>query len=141
MTNRLVLIDTSVWILALRKAPVPSVKQRVYELLGENRVATAPIICLELLGGAGSEMEFDRLKSRLAALHQVPLGEGDWEKAARLAFTLRRRGGTFPYADILIGSLAMTNDLLLLHADRHFDLIAQEVPLSVESTVSLVGQG
>ena len=124
MRGRLVLIDTSAWIFALRRPPHPLVRDRVDELLGENRVAIMPMISLELLGGTRSEGEFKRLKSRLESLHQVPLGKREWDKAARLAFELRRRGKTIPYTDILIGAVALFYDLILLHIDRHFDLIA-----------------
>jgi len=48
---------------------------------------------------------------------------------------LRRRGKTIPYTDILIGAVALLYDLILLHVDSNFDLIAQEVPLRVESFV------
>ena len=135
MRGRLVLIDTSAWIFALRRPPHPLVKDRVDELLGENRVAIMPMISLELLGGTRSEGEFERLKSRLEALHQVSIGKREWYKAAWLAFELRRQGKTIPYTDILIATVALLYDLILLHVDSHFDLIAEEVPLRVESFV------
>ena len=50
MRNNLVLIDTSVWILALRKSPATAVMDEVGHLLAENRVAIFPMIRLELLG-------------------------------------------------------------------------------------------
>ena len=130
MRGRLVLIDTSAWIFALRRPPHHLVRDRVDDLLGENRVAILPMISLELLGG-----EFQRLKSGLESLHQVPLGKREWDKAARLAFELRRRGKTIPYTDILIGAVALLYDLTLLHVDSHFHLIAEELPLRVESFV------
>jgi len=49
--GRLVLIDTSAWIFALRRPPHHLVRDRVDDLLGENRVAILPMISLELLGG------------------------------------------------------------------------------------------
>ena len=137
MSNNLVLIDTSVWILALRKSPSPLVKDQVEHLLAENRVAIAPMIRLELLGGTKSLSEFNRLKSRLDALHQIPTNEANWELATQLAFKLRQQGKVIPYADILIGSAAILAGCLLLHADRHFDLMAEDAKLSVRSLVSV----
>lgn len=134
------LIDTSVWILALRKSPVPVVKDEVEHLLAENRVAIVPMIWLELLGGTKSADEFNRLKSRLAALHQIPANEANWEAAAQLSLRLRQRGKVIPYTDILIGSAAILTNCLLLHADRHFDLMAEDTNLRVKSLVSLVMQ-
>lgn len=138
MSNNLVLIDTSVWILALRKSPLSVVKDEVGRLLAENRVAIVPMICLELLGGTKSVDEFSRLKSRLDALHQIPTDEANWEMAAQLSFKLRQRGKVIPYTDILIGSAAILTSSLLLHADRHFDLMAEDTDLNVRSFVSIV---
>jgi hypothetical protein len=138
MSNNLVLIDTSVWIPFLRKSPPPVVRDEVDHLLAENRVAIVPMVRLELLGGTKSLNEFNRLRSRLAALHQIPAGEANWEAAAQLSFELRQQGKVIPYTDILIGSAAILANCLLLHADRHFDLIAQDTDLNVRSLVSVV---
>jgi predicted nucleic acid-binding protein len=63
MSNKVILVDTSVWILALRKAPLAPVKDEVDHLLAENRVVIVPMIRLELLGGTKSANEFERLRS------------------------------------------------------------------------------
>jgi predicted nucleic acid-binding protein len=136
MSNDLVLIDTSVWIPFLRKSPPRSVKNEVDLLLVEDRVAIFPMIRLELLGGTKSTKEFERLGSRLDALHQIPVDEANWNMAAELAFKLRQRGKAIPYTDILVGSAAILADLLLLHADRHFDLMAEDTDLRVRSLAS-----
>jgi predicted nucleic acid-binding protein len=140
MSDNLVLIDTSVWILALRKSPLTSVKDEVEHLLVENRVAIAPMIRMELLGGTKSSSEFNRLKSRLAALHQIPADEANWELATQLSFKLRQQGRVIPYTDILIGAAAIITGCLLLHADRHFDLMAEDTNLNVKSLISIIGK-
>ena len=138
MRNNLVLIDTSVWILALRKSPATAVMDEVGHLLAENRVAIFPMIRLELLGGTKSLNEFNRLKNRLDALHQIPSSEANWEAAAQLSFKLRKHGKVIPYTDILIGSAAIIANCLLLHADRHFDLMAEDTDLNAKSLASVI---
>jgi len=138
MSNNLVLIDTSVWILVLRKSPLPVARNEVEHLLAENRVAIVPMIRLELLGGTKSLNEFNRLKNRLDALHLIPIDEASWEAAAQLSFELRQRGKVIPYTDILIGSAAILAKCLLLHADKHFDLMAEDTDLNARSLVSVV---
>jgi predicted nucleic acid-binding protein len=138
MSNNLVLIDTSVWILALRKSPPPAVKDEVAHLLAENRVAIVPLICLELLGGTKSLNEFNRLKNRLSALHQISADEANWETAIQLAFKLRQQGKIIPYTDIIIASAAIINNCTLLHCDRHFDLMAENTDLKVKSLISVL---
>ena len=130
MPTDLFLVDTSVWVMALRKDFQPAAKDRMEYLLIENRVAICGIIRLEILGGARAEKEFYTLKSRLDSLHQL---ETIWNDACELAFTLRRKGVIVPYTDILIASSALSAGATLLHFDRHFDLIAGITDLNVES--------
>jgi hypothetical protein len=138
MSNNLVLIDTSVWILALRKSPPPAVKDEVAHLLAENRAAIVPLIRLELLGGTKSLNEFNRLKNRLSALHQISADEANWETAIQLAFKLRQQGKIIPYTDIIIASAAIINNCTLLHCDKHFDLMAENTDLKVKSLISIL---
>ncbi len=137
MSNSLVLLDTSGWVLFLRKSPPEAVKEEVAKLLAEDSVAISPMIRLELLGGTKSFDEFNRLKSRLDALRQIPADEANWQTAAELSFKLRQRGKVIPYTDILIGSAAILANVLLLHADRHFDLMAENTDLRARSLASV----
>lgn len=134
----MVLIDTSVWILSLGRASHPTVRNKVKALLDDNLVAITPMVSLELLGGTKTTEEFNRLKSRLEALPQLPIGKKEWEEAARTAFQLRRQGKTIPYTDILIAIVAIEAGAILLHADQHFDLMAEITELSVESLLPFI---
>lgn len=98
------------------------------------------MIALEILGGAMNQEEFDRLKSRLDALHQLRVGRKEWEEAAQIAFVLRRQGKPIPYMDILIGTAAIQAKALLLHADRHFHVMAEYTELRQERLLLLPEQ-
>lgn len=132
------LVDSSAWILALRKEAIQSVKNRVGELLRDDKILANGMITLELLGGTRTRKEFRRLKERLGALDMVPIDAALWVHAADFAFTLRRKGLTIPYTDVLIAACALQADATLVHADRHFDLIADHTQLKVESYVHLL---
>ena len=138
MPSNLFLVDTSVWIFALRKQFIPSIKERVSRLLREQVVLTSGMIKLEILGGAKTEKEFQHLKTRFDALDSVETNTSLWEKAYALAFTLRRKGITVPYTDILIAACALTIESTLVHADVHFDVMAKHSGLTVESFVQTV---
>jgi predicted nucleic acid-binding protein len=138
MPNRPVLVDTSAWLHALRKESVPAVKSRVDELLKDNMVVTTAMIKLEILGGTKTDKEFKRLKNYLDALDDLEISGQQWEKAYELSFSLRRKGLTIPYTDILIAACALTADLTLMHVDAHFDAISRQVGLKVESLVRAV---
>ena len=135
MPNNLFLVDTSAWILALRKDFLPGVKDRIAYLLKENAIITSGMIKLELLGGTRAEKEFQRLKTRLDALEMVKTDTSLWEKAYDLAFRLRRKGITVPYTDILIAASAIVAAATVVHADSHFDLMGPHCGLKVESFV------
>ncbi len=131
----MVLIDTSVWIFALKKNFHPFVKDKIEKILVESNVAITGIIELELLGGAKTEKEYDRLKSRLDALYYIETTKSLWDSASRLAFDLKIKGVNVPYTDILIAASAIKEKAVLLHADSHFDTIAKHSELKVESLV------
>jgi predicted nucleic acid-binding protein len=134
----MVLIDTSVWLFALKRDFHPLIKKKVETLLLTEKVAISGILQLELLGGAKSEKEYDRLSNRLDSLHHIEADRSLWDNASKLAFELKQKGVTVPYADILIAASSLKEDALLVHADSHFDLIADQSDLKVESLVSLV---
>jgi hypothetical protein len=66
----------------------------------------------------------------------LPLAQAEWDESASLAFKLRRTGMTVPYIDIIIAAAAILHGLLLIHADRHFDLIAGKVTLKTENLLA-----
>ncbi len=138
MKNSLILIDTSIWIFALSKNFSLEIKEKVDTLLRENRVVICPMIKLELLGGTKTKKEFKRLKNRLDSLYEIKINDNLWQKAAEMAFSLRRKGMTVPYADILISASALSEGTLILHADEHFDLIAKNFDLPVKSLIDTI---
>jgi len=133
------LVDSSVWVSVLRPRPVEPLRQRVDELLQQDAVATTGMIRLELLSGARTLGEFERLAFVTQMVHQFPASESVWLRAAELAFGLRRQGVTLPNADILIAAVAIENNATLVHADAHFERIAQHSELTTESYVEYLG--
>lgn len=137
MTDELYLIDTSVWLEVLPRGSVnASLQQRVDALLSADLVAITGTIRLELLGGARSEREWERLDRLLEALHSLSVEENHCQRAARMGLQLRREGITVPFTDLLIAAVALESGAVVLHRDRHFDYIASHSELQVESLVS-----
>lgn len=98
------------------------------------------MIALELLGETKSEKEYLRLKSRLDALYYIEADKVLWDLSSKLAFDLKRKGISIPYADIVIAASALKEKAILVHADSHFDSIADHTNLKVESIVSLINR-
>ena len=120
--NNPCILDTSVWILALRKEFLPQAKDLVARMIDEERLVMVPIVKLELLAGTRTKKEFSRLKLRLDALPEIEMSESIWEIAQRLAFGLRRSGLSIPLIDTLILASAKSASALLIHNDKHFDM-------------------
>ncbi len=135
MPRDLFLVDTSAWIMALRKDFLPVLKDRIEHLLTENAIVTIELVKLELLGSTKTEKEFQRLKSRLDALDTVECDSPLWQEAVDLAFKLRRKGVIVPYTDILIAAGALKVHATVIHADIHFDLLHKPAGLKVESFI------
>jgi predicted nucleic acid-binding protein len=135
MIDDLFLIDTSAWVCALRPDGPAAIRVRIAEILGARKGVTTPPILLELLAGARDEKSYTELSEEISGLEQFPINEILWEKSYRFAFDLRKRGLTIPAIDVLIATVAQENELILVHADRHFDLMAGKTSLRVESWV------
>jgi len=135
MPRDLFLVDTSAWILALRKNYLPALKDRIEHLLKENAIVTIELVKLELLGSTKTEKEFQRLKSRLDALYTVVCDLSLWQEAIDLAFKVRSIGISIPYTDILIAAGALKVQATVIHVDAHFDLLHKPAGLKVESFV------
>lgn len=128
--NELVLIDTSAWIHVLRKSGPPGAREAVGRILSERRGATTGMVTLELLGGTRNRKEYQELSEDLKALHYLPVTDEISTAASFLSHEIRRKGFHVPATDHLIASVAVANRCQLLHADRHFDLLAKHSRLT-----------
>ena len=130
------LIDTSIWLDVLPSGGGDEqLRQRIDELLAADVVATTGMVRLELQGGARTAGEWSRLGELLSALHYLSIDDAHWEDVAQLGFQVRKSGVTVPFTDLLIGAVALRAEAVLVHRDRHFDLLAAHTPIRVESHV------
>jgi predicted nucleic acid-binding protein len=123
MTNELILADTTVWIHFLRGSGI-QFQERIVPLIMADKLATTPIVIMEILRGAKSQKEYDKLSKDLAALRCFDITAKVWERACKLGYTLRHKGLNAPLTDTLIAAVAQEHNACLLHDDRHFEMIA-----------------
>jgi predicted nucleic acid-binding protein len=131
--SELVLIDTSAWIHALRKGGSPRAREAVGRVLVERRAATSGMIMLELLGGCRNRKEYEGLSEDFRALHYLPVTDQIWTAACVLSHGIRQKGFHVPATDHLIASVAIAHRCRLLHADRHFELLAKHSTLTASA--------
>lgn len=122
-----VLVDTSVWSLALRRqknAALSSEQQRAVtalaDLMLDGRAVMMGAIRQELLSGIKSQTSFDALKSTLTAFEDVPLAMQDFEKAAEVFNTCRANGVQGSNTDFLICALSVNHHLPIFSVDNDF---------------------
>ena len=124
----MILVDTSAWVEFLRDTGSP-VCTRVDELL-DGEIATCDPIRMEVLAGARDESHLNDLRRLLARASVIELVSGDYEDAAALYRTCRRRGETVrKLIDCLIGAVAVRADVPVLQADSDFDVLARHTAL------------
>ena len=117
-----VLVDTSVWSLALRRArrPVDRVAAQLAELIQEGRVVMIGAIRQELLSGIKDGRQFEELRERLQAFPDLKLTEADYEQAAAFFNTCRARGIQGSNTDFLICAVAAQRGLSIFTTDGDF---------------------
>lgn len=130
MSDSAVLIDTSAWILFLRGNE--SAQEIITDLLREENAFTTELILFELLRGAKSKKEYRILFEDFRALPLASINKSTWHRAYGLGFELRKAGINVPTVDTLIACAAATNDLSLLHRDKHYSLIAAYLKLDLK---------
>ena len=127
-----VLVDTSVWSLALRRDAPPDVREvRVLtECLKRGEfLFTTGIILQELLQGFRGPKQRERLIERLSEFPLIVPDLSDHVQAAELQTICRRKGIQVGTIDGLLAQLAIRHELELLTTDRDFKLIARHFPL------------
>ena len=130
------LVDTSVWSLALRRdtaSAVPEVQHLKDALLGSDMVVTTGLVLQELLQGFSGPKSRAQLIERFAALPLLQPDREDHVAAAELRNACRRAGIQVGTIDALLAQLCIRHDLTLLSTDNDFKLAAKHCALRVWS--------
>lgn len=128
-----VLVDTSVWSLALRRRDTPDspTVQELRALIEHGRVAMIGPIRQELLSGIRTAEQFERLRLHLRSFADEPLTIDDGERAAEHFNTCRAHGVQGSNTDFLICAAAERRDLPILTTDVDFTRFARVLPITL----------
>ena len=126
-----VIIDTSAWIESFRPQSEKTFINLVKDLILKGRILVPGIIKTELLRGTKNKKEYNQLNDLLKGLEYLPVSDDFWEKLSLFSFRLFRKGVAVPLTDTYIALLGIENNASILHRDKHFDLIAEKVPLKI----------
>ncbi len=121
-----VLVDTSVWSLALRRKAQDlsgaerSTVDELAELVREGRARMMGPIRQELLSGIKTPAQYEKLRITLMSFPDEPIDASDYEAAARASNDCRAKGIIVSVVDILICSIAMSRRWSIFTADPDF---------------------
>jgi len=130
-----VLVDTSVWSLALRRRRPREAAEaaELAELIREGRATLLGAVRQELLSGVADERHFHTLRDSLRAFPDVAIEAGDHEEAAAFFNACRRRGIQGSNTDFLICAVAARRSLGILTTDADFSGFAKVLPIRLHA--------
>lgn len=131
------LVDTSVWSLALRRSPpsrAPEVSLLQASLQRGDLVATTGLILQELLQGFQGPSSRRKIIESFSLLPVLRPDIEDHIDAAELRNHCRRKGVQVGTIDALIAQLCIRHGLSLLTTDRDFETMSQHCDLVLQTT-------
>jgi predicted nucleic acid-binding protein len=128
----MIIVDTSVWIDALRGTPNPHTLW-LFKTIGKEEIGLTSLILAEVLQGIDADSEFRKTRQQLLDL--TVYQELTTEIAVRSAENfrqLRSRGITVRKTiDCMIATFCIEEDHQLLHRDRDFHAFEKHLGLRV----------
>lgn len=127
-----ILVDTSVWSLAMRRDEQPNspeLKILIRALDSGEEIYCTGIILQELLQGFAGAKAVDAIVERFAAIPMLVPETADYIQAAEIRNKSRRKGVQIGTIDALIAQLSLRYKLSLLTSDKDFKHMSKAVKL------------
>ena len=127
-----VLVDTSVWSLALRRrTPDHPAVDELRRLIANGRAAIVGPIRQEVLSGIRERAAFELLRDHLRAFPDESLTATDYERAAECFNTCRARGLQGSNTDFLLCAVAERHRVPILTTDEDFEGYSRVLPVAL----------
>jgi predicted nucleic acid-binding protein len=134
-----VLIDTSVWSLALRrKNERLNTNERLLvselsELIREGRARVVGLVRQELLSGIRATEQYEKLRVHLRSFPDELVDTSDYEEAAKGGNRCRAKGVVVSIVDILLCAVAIKRQWAIFTTDPDFSNYAKVLPLRIHT--------
>ena len=128
-----VIVDTSVWSLALRRhrSPASAEVTVLTELVRDGRAALLGSVRQELLSGVAIAQQYETLRDYLRAFPDISLAPEDYEEAAAFFNRCRGKGVQGSNTDFLICAVAARRQFAILTTDADFTHYAKLLPIQL----------
>lgn len=128
-----VLVDTSIWSLALRKYVNRDneIIKELFELIHELRVSIIGPIRQEVLSGISDNTKYENLKDKLQAFNDELIETEHYELAAQLFNQCRKKGIQGSHIDFLICAVSINNNLSIFTLDNDFVLYQKHLNIKL----------
>jgi predicted nucleic acid-binding protein len=127
-----VLVDTSVWSLALRRREGQAPEAReLAALVADGLVAIIGPIRQEILSGISQPRQFESLQADLAAFEDHPLSRTHFETGAIFFNKCRKHGIQGSHTDFLICAVASLEKMAIFSTDRDFERYLKYLPITL----------
>ncbi len=127
-----VLVDSSVWSLALRRNTgndAIAIVNVLRDLIADGRVVLLGAIRQEVLSGVRYKEQFTRLQENLRAFPDLELTTEDYELAAEFFNTCRSNGIQGSNTDFLLCAVAHRRGYSIFTTDKDFDNFRAHIPV------------
>lgn len=126
-----VLVDTSVWSLALRhgKQSIAAPAQELQQLIQDHRVQMIGPIRQEILSGIRNDSQFNKLRKHLESFPDLPILTNDYVRAAKFFNLCRSKGIQGSNTDFLICAVAVRNKFSIFATDKDFKLFSKHIKI------------
>jgi predicted nucleic acid-binding protein len=134
-----VLVDTSVWSLALRRksenlnATEKFIVAELSELVREGRARLIGLVRQELLSGIKTTEHYEKLRLHLRSFPDEPIDTSDHEEAAKAGNRCRGKGIVVSIVDVLLGAVAIKREWAIFTTDPDFTNYAKVLPISIHA--------
>lgn len=134
-----VLIDTSVWSLALRrKNESLGTNERLLvaelsELIREGRARMIGLVRQEILSGIKATEQYEKLRLHLRSFPDEVVDTSDYEEAAKAGNRCRAKGVVVSIVDILLCAIASKRLWTIFTTDPDFSNYAKVLPLRIHA--------
>jgi len=134
-----VLVDTSIWSLALRRKPRDlNIRERLLvnewaDLVKQGRAKIIGLVRQELLSGIKTHAQFESLRKTVRAFVDEEVDMRDHEAAAQAGNNCRSKGIAVSPVDMLICVVALRRGMTIFTTDLDFEEYARVLALKLHS--------